>query len=68
MGIAVDENDKLYAADHVALPDGGSTIYALDSQTGVLAPLFNTGIAFVHNIAFKPHRDEAHIASRTMGD
>ncbi|HLZ25545.1 MAG TPA: hypothetical protein VKQ30_25760, partial [Ktedonobacterales bacterium] len=65
MGIAFDENDKLYAADHVDLPDGGSTIYTLDRQTGVLTPLFNTGIAFVHNIAFKPHSDEAHIARST---
>lgn len=52
MGIAFDDSGRLYAADHVDLPDGGSTIYALDPQTAVLTPLFNTGIAFVHNIAF----------------
>jgi hypothetical protein len=67
-GAIDDKNDKLYAADHVDLPDGGSTIYTLDRQTGVLTPVFNTGIAFVHNIAFKPHSDEAPIARSTMGD
>jgi WD40 repeat protein len=52
MGIAFDKNGGLYAADHVDLPDGGSTIYALDPQTAEMTPLFNTGIAFIHNIAF----------------
>jgi len=52
MGIAFDDNGRLYSADHVDLPDGGSTIYALDPQTAELTPLFKTGIAFVHNIAF----------------
>jgi hypothetical protein len=53
MGIAIDEDGSFYAADFVA-PPTFSTIYRVDVETGFLTPLFNTGIAFVHNIAFKP--------------
>ena len=53
MGIAIDENGDFYAADFVPAPTH-STIYRLDVETGFLTPLFNTGIANVHNIAFKP--------------
>jgi hypothetical protein len=56
MGIAIDEDGGFYAADFVGAPTL-STIYRVDVETGVLTPLFNTGIAFVHNIAFKPERD-----------
>jgi hypothetical protein len=51
MGIAVAENGNFYVADFVPAPTD-STIYRLDVETGFLAPLFNTGIANVHNIAF----------------
>jgi len=60
MGIAFDKNDQLYVADFVDLPQGGSTIYTLDLETGVLTPVVQTGFAFVHNIAFMP--DHAPIA------
>jgi hypothetical protein len=53
MGIAIDEDGSFYAADFVGAPTF-STIYRVDVETGVLTPLFNTGIAFVHNIGFKP--------------
>jgi hypothetical protein len=55
MGIAIDEDGSFYAADFVGSPTM-STIYRVDVETGLLTPLFNTGIAFVHNIAFKPER------------
>ncbi len=58
MGIAFDENGKLYAADYIDLPDGGSTIYTVELESGVLTPVFNTGVAFVHNIAFMPSNDQ----------
>ena len=59
MGIAIDEDGGFYAADFVG-PPKLSTIYRVDVGTGFLTPLFNTGIAFVHNIAFKPERDRQH--------
>jgi hypothetical protein len=55
MGIAVGEDGGFYAADYIG-PPKLSTIYAVDIETGLLTPLFNTGIAKVHNIAFKPRR------------
>ena len=57
MGIAFDENGDLYAADYVDLPEGGSTIYTVELQTGLLTPVFKTGVAFVHNIAFEPNHE-----------
>jgi DNA-binding beta-propeller fold protein YncE len=60
MGIAFDKNDQLYVADFVDLPQGGSTIYTLDLDNGILTPIVRTGFAFVHNIAFMP--DYAPIA------
>jgi hypothetical protein len=59
MGIAIDEDGNFYAADFVPAPTH-STIYRLDVDTGFLTPLFNTGIANVHNIAFKPERQRGH--------
>jgi len=59
MGIAIDEDGGFYAADFVD-PPTHSTIYKVDVETGFLAPLFNTGIAFVHNIAFKPDTSGSH--------
>jgi hypothetical protein len=59
MGIAIDEGGNFYAADFVPAPIH-STIYRLDVETGFLTPLFNTGIANVHNIAFKPERQRGH--------
>jgi hypothetical protein len=59
MGIAIDEDGGFYAADFVGSPTL-STIYRVDVETGFLTPLFNTGIAFVHNIAFKPDASDGH--------
>jgi hypothetical protein len=59
MGIAIGEDGNFYAADFVPAPTH-STIYRLDVETGFLAPLFNTGIANVHNIAFIPERRGNH--------
>jgi DNA-binding beta-propeller fold protein YncE len=53
MGVAVGEDGTFYAADYIG-PPKLSTIYAVDVETGFLTPLFNTAIAKVHNIAFKP--------------
>jgi DNA-binding beta-propeller fold protein YncE len=58
MGIAIDRNREVYAADYIDLPSGGSTIYAVDLETGRLTPVVRTGTAFVHNIAFRPDHDE----------
>jgi hypothetical protein len=57
MGIAIDEDGSFYAADFVG-PPTLSTIYGVNVETGFLKPLFNTGIAYVHNIAFNLERDE----------
>jgi hypothetical protein len=59
MGIAIGENGNFYAADFVPAPTY-STIYRLNVETGFLAPLFDTGIANVHNIAFIPERRGNH--------
>jgi hypothetical protein len=59
MGIAIGENGNFYAADFVPAPTY-STIYRLSVETGFLAPLFNTGIANVHNIAFIRERRGNH--------
>ncbi len=50
MGLAIDEDGKFYVADWVK----GSKIYTLDSHTGMATPILNTGLDYVHNIAFKP--------------
>jgi hypothetical protein len=55
MGIAIGEDGNFYAADFVPAPTR-STIYGLNVETGFLTPLFKTGIANVHNIAFVPER------------
>jgi hypothetical protein len=51
MGLAFDQQGKLFASDFIPLPTG-STIYTVDLATGQFTPLIHTGIAFVHNIAF----------------
>jgi hypothetical protein len=59
MGIAIGEDGNFYAADFVPAPTR-STIYGLNVETGFLTPLFKTGIANVHNIAFVPERQRGH--------
>jgi len=49
MGLAIDKDCNFYLADFVPQ----SSIYALDVHTGMATPILNTGLAFVHNIAFK---------------
>jgi hypothetical protein len=56
MGIAIGEDGSFYTADFVG-PPTLSTIYRVDVETGLLTPLFNTGIAHVHNIAFNLERE-----------
>jgi hypothetical protein len=51
MGIAVAD-DRFYAADFVGPLPNVSKIYGVNLETGLLTPLFSTGIAFVHNIGF----------------
>jgi hypothetical protein len=51
MGLAFDQQGKLYASDYIPLPKG-STIYTVDLTTGHFTPLIQTSIALVHNIAF----------------
>jgi hypothetical protein len=49
MGLAIDSRRTFYVADFVPT----SRIYAVDTTTGVATPILNTGLAFVHNIAFR---------------
>ena len=49
MGLAIDADGKFYVADWVT----GSKIYTLDLETGMATPILNTGLDYVHNIAFK---------------
>ena len=66
MGLAIDEDGKFYVADWVT----GSRIYALDLATGMATPILNTGLDYVHNIAFKPHGFSSGLesSSRNAGD
>jgi hypothetical protein len=56
MGIAIT-GDRFYAADYVGPLPNVSKIYGVNIETGFLTPLFSTGIAFVHNIAFNSVRE-----------
>ncbi len=49
MGLAIDSGGNFYVADFVS----GSRIYKVDTTTGLPKPILNTGLGFVHNIAFK---------------
>ncbi len=49
MGLAIDNGGNFYVSDWVA----PSSIYALNVATGLATPILNTGLPFVHNIAFK---------------
>jgi DNA-binding beta-propeller fold protein YncE len=52
MGLAIDNDGNFYVADFAPV----SSIYALDVSTGVATPILNTGLPFVHNLAFKGPR------------
>ena len=52
MGLAIDNDGNFYLSDFVPV----SSIYALNVATGVATPILNTGLPFVHNIAFKGPR------------
>jgi hypothetical protein len=52
MGLAIDTEGNFYLSDFVPV----SSIYALNVATGVATPILNTGLPFVHNIAFKGPR------------
>jgi hypothetical protein len=49
MGLAIDSRGIVYVADFVP----ASRVYTVDTATGVATPILNTGLAFVHNIAFR---------------
>jgi len=49
MGLAIDEEKKFYVADYVQQ----SKIYTLDTVSGMAAPILETHLDFVNNIAFK---------------
>jgi hypothetical protein len=53
MGLAIDEDGNFCIADFVAQ----SSIYMLNVATGMATPILNTGLPFVHNIAFKTEDD-----------
>lgn len=49
MGLAIDSRGTFYIADYVP----ASRVYTVDTTTGAATPILNTGLAFVHNIAFR---------------
>lgn len=49
MGLAIDSRGTFYVADFVP----GSRVYTVDLKTGLATSTLNTGLDFVHNIAFK---------------
>ncbi len=49
MGLAIDSAGTFYIADYVP----GSRVYTVDTTTGAATPILKTGLAFVHNIAFR---------------
>ena len=49
MGLAIGKDWNFYVSDYVAQ----SKIYAVDIDTGAATPILDTGLAKVHNIAFK---------------
>jgi outer membrane protein assembly factor BamB len=53
MGIAFDQYDTLFAANWMP-ESAGSSVYEIDMSTGDATLVLNTGLAHVHNIAFKP--------------
>jgi len=48
MGLAIDENGNFFVADWVP----ASKVYKVDLGTGLTTPILDTGLPFVHNIAF----------------
>ncbi len=49
MGLAIDSRGIIYVADYVP----GSRVYTVDTNMGMVTPVLNTGLDFVHNIAFR---------------
>jgi outer membrane protein assembly factor BamB len=49
MGLAIDSRGIIYVADYVP----GSRVYTVDTNTGMATPVLNTGLDFVHNVAFR---------------
>ncbi len=49
MGLAIGKDWTFYVSDYVAQ----SKIYAVNPATGVATPVLDTGLGFIHNIAFK---------------
>ncbi len=53
MGLAIDDDGTMYATNFVGCPPC-STVYTVDPTTGAMTVFFNTGLPFIHNIAFYP--------------
>jgi hypothetical protein len=49
MGLAIGKDWNFYVSDYVAQ----SSIWEVDVATGAATPVLNSGLAKVHNIAFK---------------
>jgi hypothetical protein len=49
MGLAIDSRGTFYIADWVP----ASRVYKVNTTTGLATPILNTGLNFVHNIAFR---------------
>jgi hypothetical protein len=52
MGLAIDSLGNFYVADFVPMPPG-SRVYRVDTSSGEATPILNTGLGYVHNIAFR---------------
>ncbi len=53
MGLAIDDDGTMYATNFVGCPPC-STVWVVNPATGAMTALFNTGVPFIHNIAFFP--------------
>ena len=64
MGLAIDNDGNFYVSNFLPPP---SYIYGVNVATGVATPILNTGLAMVHNMAFKaPGRGASFSAFRDL--
>ncbi len=60
MGLAIGDDGTIYATNFAGCPPC-STVYTVDPTTGAMTVVFNTGVPFIHNIAFYPGTPEQQL-------